>query len=98
LVHFEQADEELNATSESAHNFDLGVTTRPPTGTGAEGLTYREIAGPASGTGTGANNEAFTFTLAVTSTQQNCLTIKLWGSDTTNGVIYLYNPALGYQI
>jgi hypothetical protein len=85
-------------TSEAAHNFDPGVTTLPPSGTGAMGLTYREIAGPASGTGTGANNEALTFTMTVDPFKQNYLTIRLWGSDTTPGVIYLYNPTKGYLV
>ena len=87
-----------NTASEAAHHFDAGATTLPPSGTGALGLTYREIAGPASGTSTGANNEVLTFTAAVDPFKQNYLTIRLWGSDTTPGVIYLYNPAKGYII
>jgi hypothetical protein len=87
-----------NSTSETAHNFDAGMTTPPPSGTGAMGLTYREIAGPASGTSTGANNEVLTFTMTVDPFKQNYLTIRVWGSDTTPGVIYLYNPAKGYNV
>jgi hypothetical protein len=87
-----------NTTSEAAHLFDAGMTTLPPSGTGAIGLTYREIAGPVSGTSTGANNEVLTFTMAVDPFKQNYLTIRLWGSDTTPGVIYLYDPAKGYSI
>ena len=87
-----------NAGSEAAHAFDTGVTTLPPSGTGALGLTYREIAGPASGTGVGSNNEVLTFTMTVDPFAQNYITIKLWGSDTTPGVIYLYDPTKGYSV
>jgi hypothetical protein len=86
-----------NATSEAAHNFDTGLSTPPPSGTGAMGLTYREIAGPASGTSTGANNEVLTFTITVDPFKHNYLTIRLWGSDTTPGLIYLYDPTKGYN-
>ncbi len=62
------------------------------------GLTWREIAGPSSGTSTGANNEVLTFSMAVDPFRQNYLTIRLWGSDTTPGVIYLYDPTKGYNV
>jgi hypothetical protein len=39
-----------------------------------------------------------TFTMAVDPFKQNYLTIKLWGSDTTPGVIYLYVPSEGYNV
>jgi hypothetical protein len=84
-----------DAYSESAHAFvDLGQ----PTGAGALGLTWREIA-PSSvsaNVGNAADNEVLTFTMACSPTLQNYLTIQVWGSDTIPDVIYLYTAAQGY--
>jgi hypothetical protein len=63
--------------SETAHNF---VNLGSPTGTGALGLTYREIApsATAADVGTPADNRDLTFTMACSSTLQNYLTIQVW--------------------
>lgn len=86
-----------SASSESAHHFiDLGS----PEGTGAFGLTYREIAASSdrADAGNPADNRVLTFTLNCSATLQNYLTIQLWGSDTTPDVIYLYNSSQGYDV
>ena len=81
--------------SESTHSF---VNLSQPTGTGALGLTYREIAASttASQSGIDADNRVLTFTMACNPTLQNYLTIQVWGSDTINDFIYLYNSTQGY--
>jgi hypothetical protein len=84
-----------DAYSETAHAF---VNMGQPTGTGALGLTYREIA-PSTTTaniGNAADNRVLTFTMACSPTLQNYLTIQIWGSDTIADVIYLYTAAQGY--
>ena len=90
-------DTSTDAYAESKHAF---VNLGNPTGTGALGLTYREIAPSATtaNIGTPADNEVLTFTMACSSTLQNYLTIQLWGGDTTEDVIYLYNSSQGYGI
>ena len=84
-----------DAYSESAHSF---VNLGNPTGTGALGLTYREIAPSATlaNVGNPADNEVLTFTMACSSTLQNYLTIQVSGSDTTADVMYLYTASQGY--
>jgi Bacterial Ig-like domain (group 3)/Abnormal spindle-like microcephaly-assoc'd, ASPM-SPD-2-Hydin len=81
--------------SESAHTF---VNMGSPTGTGALGLTYREIApsSNSSDVGIDADNEVLTFTMACNPTLQNYVTIQVWGSDTITDYIYLYTPIQGY--
>lgn len=83
--------------SESAHSF---VNLGNPTGTGALGLTYREIApsSVAANVGNAADNEVLTFTMACDPTLQNYLTIQVWGSDTIPDVIYLYTASQGYLV
>ena len=86
-----------DAYSESAHGFvDMGN----PTGTGAFGLTYREIApsSNSSNAGNAADNEVLTFTMACDPTLQNYVTIQVWGSDTTPDFIYLYTATQGYLL
>jgi len=90
-------DTSADATSESKHGF---VNLGNPTGVGALGLTYREIA-PSSVTaniGNAADNEVLTFTMACNPSLQNYLTIQIWGADTTFDVIYLYNATQGYEL
>ena len=90
-------DTGMDVYSEAQHSFvDMGS----PTGTGALGLTYREIApsSTAADVGNAADNEVLTFTMACDPTLQNYLTIQVWGSDTTPNVIYLYTPTQGYVI
>jgi len=81
--------------SESAHAF---VNLSQPTGTGALGLTYREIAASTNPADSGidADNEVLTFTIACSPTLQNYLTILVWGSDTISDYIYLYTPEQGW--
>ena len=83
--------------SESAHTF---VNMGNPTGTGALGLTYREIApsSNSSNVGNGAENEVLTFTMTCSPTLQNYLTIQVWGSDTTHDFVYLYTATQGYVL
>ncbi|WP_246301688.1 choice-of-anchor D domain-containing protein [Granulicella arctica] len=71
-----------------------------PTGSGALGLTYREIAPSATAANVGnpADNEVLTFTMACSPSVQNYLTIQVWGSDTILNVIYLYTPEQGYLV
>ena len=90
-------DTSTDAASEIKHGFlNLGN----PSGTGAVGLSYREIA-PSStpaNIGNPADNEVLTFTMACSPTLQNYLTIQIWGSDTTFDLIYLYTPTQGYEM
>jgi hypothetical protein len=90
-------DTGTDAYSESTHSF---VNMGNPTGTGALGLTYREIAPSVTTANIGnpADNEVLTFTMTCSSTKQNYLTIQLWGSDITPDVIYLYTASQGYQV
>ena len=86
-----------DAHSESKHAF---VNLSQPTGTGALGLTYREIAPStnSSDIGIDADNRVLTFTMGCSPTLQNYLTIQVWGSDTISNFIYLYTPAQGYVL
>ncbi len=90
-------DTSTDALSESRHAF---VNLGNPTGIGALGLTYREIAPSATAANIGnpADNEVLTFTMASSPSLQNYLTIQIWGSDTVRDAIYLYTAAQGYQI
>ena len=78
-----------DATSESVHNFEPGYNSAdmPLTGTGALGETYREAFG--TGVNDTSGPQALHFTMQVSATQQNYLTIKLWGSDVDGGTMYL---------
>jgi len=90
-------DTSTDAYSESAHSF---VNLGQPTGTGALGRTYREIASsdnPANA-GNDADNEYLTFTMACSPTLQNYLTIQIWGADTIADDIYLYNSTQGFVV
>jgi len=86
-----------DAYSESSHSF---VNMSQPTGTGALGLTYREIAPSATDANVGnpADNEVLTFTMACNPSVQNYLTVQVWGSDTILNIIYLYTPKQGYLV
>jgi len=86
-----------DAYSESSHSF---VNMSQPTGTGALGLTYREIAPStiAGDVGNAADNEVLTFIMTCNPSLQNYLTIQIWGSDTTADVIYLYTTSQGYLV
>lgn len=88
-------DTGTDAYSESAHAF---VNMGNPTGTGALGLTYREIASSptAANAGNDADNEFLTFTMKCDPALQNYLTIQVWGSDTISDFIYLYTPVQGF--
>jgi len=90
-------DTSTDAPSEAKHGF---VNLGNPSGIGALGLTYREIAPsptPAN-IGNPADNEVLTFTLACSPSLQNYLTIQISGSDTIFDVIYLYTASQGYQV
>ncbi|WP_179488897.1 choice-of-anchor D domain-containing protein [Granulicella arctica] len=84
-----------DAYSESVHGF---VNLSQPTGTGALGLTYREIAASTNSADSGidADNRFLTFTMKCDPALQNYITIQVWGSDTTNDFIYLYTPTQGF--
>jgi len=90
-------DTSTGAYSESAHAF---VNLGQPSGTGALGRTYREIAPSANPANAGidADNEYLTFTMACNPTLQNYLTIQIWGSDTIVDEIYLYNSTQGFVV
>jgi hypothetical protein len=71
-----------NFASETAHSFDVGFTSLPLAGSGALGQTYRAPVATA-GTPTAGTDNEMQFTLTVSSTLQNYLTVRLWGGDTT---------------
>jgi len=76
-----------DAASEAAHGFSEAESA---TATGALGEPCRRI-GP---------NGHLTFRLTCDPEKQNCLTVKLWGSDTGRGQLYLYDGEKrigGYQ-
>ena len=81
-------------TSESAHNL---VQPAPTTGTGMFGRTYRVIAASTATPGDPSTNAVLTFNLACDPAAQNYLTVKLWGGDAKVAIIYLYDPARGYE-
>jgi hypothetical protein len=84
-----------DAASESAHAMTQPAATN---GTGMFGQTTRVIAASPTAPNTPAQNAVLTFTMACDPTLQTYLTIKLWGGDTTPGVIYLYDPSRGYAL
>ncbi len=84
-----------DAASESAHSMTQPASTN---GTGMFGQTTRVIAPSPTAPGTPAGNAVLTFTMACDPTLQNYLTVKLWGGDTTPGVIYLYDATRGYAL
>ena len=82
-------------SGESAHSMTQPASTN---GTGMFGQTTRVIAPSPTAPGTPAGNAVLTFTMACDPTLQNYLTVKLWGGDTTPGVIYLYDATRGYAL
>jgi hypothetical protein len=84
-----------DAASESAHAMTQPAATN---GTGMFGQTTRVIAAAPSAPNSPADNAVLTFTMACDPTLQTYLTVKLWGGDTTPGVIYLYDPSRGYAL
>jgi hypothetical protein len=66
-----------NVSSETAHNFDSGFSTVPVAGVGALGQTYRA---PLT-SGTSSTSGELSVTMKVSSTLQNYVTVRLWGSD-----------------
>jgi len=84
-----------DATSESAHAMIQPAATN---GTGMFGQTTRVIAASPTAPSTPAQNAVLTFTMACDPALQTYLTVKLWGGDTTPGVIYLYDPSRGYAL
>jgi hypothetical protein len=81
--------------SESAHAMTQSAATN---GTGMFGQTTRVIAASPTAPSTPAGNAVLTFTMACDPTLQTYLTVKLWGGDTTPGVIYLYDATRGYGL
>jgi hypothetical protein len=84
-----------DAASESAHAMTQPAATN---GTGMFGQTTRVIAASPTAPSAPANNAVLTFTMACDPTLQTYLTVKLWGGDTTPGVIYLYDAGRGYAL
>jgi hypothetical protein len=84
-----------DAASESLHAMTQPAATN---GTGMFGQTTRVIAASPTAPGTPADNAVLTFTMACDPTLQTYLTVKLWGGDTTPGVIYLYDGGRGYAL
>jgi len=81
-------------TDEAAH----GMNGAPGTaGVGAFGHSYRVIAPSPSAPGDASQNLALRFRMACDTAKQNYITVKLWGSDTTPGFLYLYEPARGHE-
>jgi autotransporter-associated beta strand protein len=74
-----------NAASEAAHNFNFGLGGVPQGGVGAFGQTFRA---PVGG-GPGAGSNTLSFNLAVSPTQQNYLTVRMWGNDKTTMRLWL---------
>ena len=77
--------------SESSHSFNSGLSGSPATGIAALGQTFRAPSN--GGPGTGSNE--LEFTMAVSSTLQNYLTIRLWGSDHQPASIWLQGTNFG---
>jgi hypothetical protein len=77
--------------SESGHSFNSGLSGSPFAGTGALGQTYRAPVG--GGPGTGSNE--LEFTMAVSPTLQNYLTVRLWGSDVQEAQLWLSGTNYG---
>jgi hypothetical protein len=85
-----------NISSESAHSFDAGFATLPQLNTGALGQTYRAPVGVSSSSALVAGNDELQFTMTVNSTQQNYLTLRLWGNDNMSDGIYLLGANSAY--
>jgi autotransporter-associated beta strand protein len=81
-----------NAASESAHNFNVGYGGVPAGGVGALGQTFRA---PVGG-GPTAGNDTLAFTLAVSPTSQNYLTVRMWGNDKTTMRLWLQGANTTY--
>ena len=81
-----------NAASESAHGFNAGYAGVPQGGVGAFGQTFRAPVG--GGPGTGTNTLAFT--LAVSPSAQNYLTVRMWGNDKTTMRLWLQGADVTY--
>jgi autotransporter-associated beta strand protein len=81
-----------NAASETAHSFNAGYSGVPQGGVGALGQTFRA---PVGG-GPGAGDNTLAFTLAVSPTQQNYLTVRMWGNDKTTMRLWLQGADVAY--
>ena len=79
--------------SESGHSFDSGVGSLPQAGTGALGQTYRAPLG-ISGNSPSAGNDELSFTMTVSPTLQNYLTVRVWGGDKTPCWLWLSHRTL----
>jgi len=81
-----------NAASESAHRFNAGYGGVAQGGVGALGQTFRA---PVGG-GPGAGSNTLAFTLAVSPSAQNYLTVRMWGNDKTTMRLWLQGADATY--
>ena len=76
-----------NATSETSHSFQGGDNSAQTEGTGAFSQTYRQPRLVVWPYAPAIPGEQLTFTMTVSPTLQNYVTVKLYGSDTEFGVL-----------